>query len=220
MPFFTKMALASLHAITRPMQREIAGPRFQDMSHTIYYAYSSNVQCTRTRSSVRCQASTSSSGAGKPGRRDRVRRRAAQVTESLEALERDGDLASYNLCLPSSAAFCYETAMSSSSSSSSESEDDSVSRRSPPAAKVATQTATISVCQGKACQKRGSDRVLGALHQTTAGVAGIDVTTCKCLGQCKRGPAVKVEMPTGEEIIYVGVHGADSAVQLASIVLN
>lgn len=214
------MAAVALQAMGRPIPRETGASRFQDMSHAIYYTNSSVTASTRTRSSVRCHASVSS-GVGKSGRRERVRRRVAQVAESLEALERDASLASYDLRLPSTAAFSYESAVSSSSSSSSsESEDDFSYRRRPAAPKVATKAATISVCQGKACQKRGSDRVLSALNEITAGVAGVEVTTCKCLGQCKRAPAVRVDMPTGEQIVYVGVNGADSAVQLASIVLD
>lgn len=190
------------------------------MSHAIYYTNSSIIAGTRARSSVRCSASASS-GARKPGRRERVQRRAAQVAQALQALERDATLASYDLHLPSTAAFSYESAVSSSSSSSSsESEDDFSHRRRSAAPQVATKAATISVCQGKACQKRGSGRVLAALNEITAGVAGVEVSTCKCLGQCKRAPAVQVDMPTGEQIVYVGVNGADSAVQLASIVLD
>jgi hypothetical protein len=215
--------------LTAQVRGQTPQTSFKDMAHVMYYA---PMRPTRRPRSVQCQAAPSSSGgAGKPDRRERVRRKAAAVAESLDSLALDGELASYDLRLPS-ASTSY-TSSSSSSSESSESEADvaptttttttsaaspfSTATRSRPTARG---TATISVCQGKACKKRGSDRVVAALQHSIGDVDGVQLTGCKCLGQCKRGPAVKVEMPTGQKIVYVNVNGADVAVQLAGMVLQ
>ena len=138
---------------------------------------------------------------------------------------------------------CYSSSRSSSSSSSSSESSDSEVEAPAPAATTTTTSsispmrtetppstsrpstttlgsATISVCQGKACKKRGADRVMSALQHSTEGVETVQLSGCKCLGQCKRGPAVRVEMPTGQKIIYVNVNGAEVAVQLAGTVLQ
>ena len=203
------------------------------MSHATYYGQLPS----RRHTSVRCQAAGPSSGAGKPDRRERVRRKAALVAESLDALALEGNLASYDLRLPSTS-----RAYTSSSSSSSESSDSEVEAPAPAATTTTTSSispmrtetppstsrpstttlgsATISVCQGKACKKRGADRVMSALQHSTEGVETVQLSGCKCLGQCKRGPAVRVEMPTGQKIIYVNVNGAEVAVPLAGTVLQ
>jgi (2Fe-2S) ferredoxin len=61
---------------------------------------------------------------------------------------------------------------------------------------------------------------MAALQHSTDDIDSVQLTGCKCLGQCKKGPAVKVEMPTGQKIVYVHVNGAEVAVQLAGIVLH
>lgn len=206
----------------------LASPRplpFADMSHARYYA-------APRRATAHLVAAASTSGRGgagvRPtgaGRRERVLRRASQISETLDRLEADAPLASYDLRLPELAAApagsrtdaapsIFRSGAGSSSSESSESSDSEDER---PAAAVGV--ATISVCQGKACAKRGAARVEAALHASTAGLPGVAVHACKCLGQCKRGPAVGVEMPDGQKVIYVGVAGAESAVQLAAVVL-
>jgi (2Fe-2S) ferredoxin len=228
---------------TRTLQivRQTPQPSFHDMSHAIYYG-----QCpARPLRNVQTHATAPSSGAGKPDRRERVRRKAAQVAESINSLALEGNLASYNLRLPSSSK-AYKYSSSSSSSSDSSESDAEVETPSRPAAaspsttttsaasafrtaatpttsKPSTRTlgtATISVCQGKACRKRGSDRVMAALEHSTGDVANVELKGCKCLGQCKRGPAVKVEMPTGQKVVYVNVNGAEVAVQLAGMMLQ
>ncbi|KAL4539585.1 hypothetical protein Ndes2437B_g02050 [Nannochloris sp. 'desiccata'] len=210
------------------------------MSHAIYYDQTHTMRPARRLRGVQCQAAGPSSGAGKPDRRERVRRKAAQIAESLDSLAVKGNLASYDLRLPStSKAYTDDSSSSSSSSSdSSDSEADAApsakttsftssaaspfrTATPPTTSKPSTLgTATISVCQGKACRKRGSDRVMAALQHSTGNVDSVQLTGCKCLGQCKKGPAVKVEMPSGQKIVYVNVNGAEVAVQLAGIVLQ
>lgn len=227
--------MQTIHSIGAPARAVVCpAPQnsFHDMSHAIYYGQR---PMRRHHRSVQCQAAPSSNTPGKPDRRERVRRKAAQVAQSLDSLALEGNLASYDLRLPSTS-----RAYTSSSSSSSDSSDSEVEVASPAAATTTTSsplrspetpstsrprsntlgTATISVCQGKACRKRGSDRVMAALQHSTGDVDNVQLTGCKCLGQCKRGPAVKVEMPTGQKIVYVNVNGAEVAVQLAGVVLQ
>ena len=67
------------------------------------------------------------------------------------------------------------------------------------------------MCMGKACRKKGAGAVLSALQNSPGSAAGtINCRTCKCLKQCKRGPALEVHLPTGETRTYVGV-SADTA---------
>jgi hypothetical protein len=209
--------------------RQTLETSFNDLGHVLYYG---SMRPTLRLRSVQCQAAAPSSGSGKPDRRERVRRKAAAVAASIDSLALEGQLASYDLQLPSTSK-AYD---SSSSSSSSESEDDvatttaTTSSSASPFRTAAAPTiskpstlgiATISVCQGKACRKRGSDRVMAALEHSTGDVDSVELRGCKCLGQCKRGPAVKVEMPTtGQKIVYVNVNGAEVAVQLAGMVLQ
>ena len=191
---------------------------FHDESHIAYYGNSTS---TRSRDcSVRCMKSSKKlSGTG--SRRARVRQQAAAVEASLERLQRNGQLASYNLWLGGAQLSSSSSSSSSSSESDRESDDAensffsraarTASPPPPPPPPTAPQVATISVCQGKSCKKLGAERIEAALQQSTAGMSGIEVTPCKCLGQCKRGPAVAIEMPSGEQIVYVNVNGRNAA---------
>jgi len=51
--------------------------------------------------------------------------------------------------------------------------------------------AVVMVCQGKSCMRHGAAATLEAAKGVAAD-AGVDVRTCKCLGHCKEGPAVRV----------------------------
>ena len=200
---------------------------------------------------VVCEASSGHAGVGssfpsanpRPDRRERVRRMASQVAETLERMEAESPMASYDLQLPStstsssggtslwppsSASSSTGRRRRSSSSSRSRGEDmkyaglldATVSPPPPPPPPPRKHVAAISVCQGKACRKRGSDQVVSTLQQRTAGMHDVQVTGCKCLGQCKRGPAVHVEYSGGEEMIYVGIKGQASTEALATLVLD
>lgn len=196
---------------------------FVDSAHTLYYAPQPSrgrARCAHVHlsSTVRCGSNQRSA------RAKRVRAAAAEVAETLKRLDiPEHPLASYDLRLPSRAP-ATEDVSSSSDSSASEDERPAASSSLPRQLGEVGQhpmtTAVISVCQGKTCSKRGSARVLAALQHSTAGVEGTMVQECKCLGQCKRGPAVRVQMGSGEDIIYVGVNGTASAAQLAAVVLH
>jgi len=69
-------------------------------------------------------------------------------------------------------------------------------------------SARLSVCQGKACVKRGARELLEAARQAAEVHSGdIAVTSCKCLDQCKKGPNVSVRAPGGGRAVTLnGVH--------------
>jgi len=52
------------------------------------------------------------------------------------------------------------------------------------------------------------------------GKGGVEVQGCKCLGLCKRGPAVHVAMASGDSATYVGVDSPGSVSQIAVTVLH
>lgn len=58
----------------------------------------------------------------------------------------------------------------------------------------------VNVCQGKSCAKRGAADLLAQAAAAGAGQPGVQVSGCKCLGKCKKAPAVRVragrERPT------------------------
>jgi hypothetical protein len=162
----------------------------------------------------------------------RVQRTAAHVDEVLRRVEQAGPLSHYDLegrlqSLGNIRKQSLDSIDSSSSSetdtSDSEAETKLNSRRRrgalPPdtAARLHTPVATISVCMGKACQKRGAARVLQELQASTVDMPVV-CGTCKCLDQCKRGPAVRVELATGKTSTYVGMNGPTSAAQVATAV--
>ena len=61
--------------------------------------------------------------------------------------------------------------------------------------------ASVSVCQGKTCLKRGSNVLMAELQ--SAGATAASVTACKCLDKCKLGPNVEVEIDGKRQIVQV-----------------
>ena len=61
--------------------------------------------------------------------------------------------------------------------------------------------ASVSVCQGKTCLKRGSNVLMAELQ--SAGATAASVTACKCLDECKLGPNVEVEIDGKRQIVQV-----------------
>lgn len=131
-------------------------------------------------------------------RRERVKRQAMEVAETLQHLEAaGGDLSSY----PSVGLHDYKT------SSLYRTPSFLDSHNSP--------AATIYVCQGKHCKKRGSKQVAHALESASTDFDGsIEVKGCACLGQCKRGPAVQIDTKH-KSMTYVDVNTLDGIKQIA-----
>lgn len=63
--------------------------------------------------------------------------------------------------------------------------------------------ATVRVCQGKACVKRGSAQLLEDMSPHAE--EGIELMPCKCLDKCKSGPNIEVSFDAEKGI--VAVHG-------------
>ncbi|CAK0757602.1 hypothetical protein CVIRNUC_002554 [Coccomyxa viridis] len=61
--------------------------------------------------------------------------------------------------------------------------------------------ASVSVCQGKTCLKRGSNVLMAELQ--SAGATAASVTACKCLDKCKLGPNVEVAINGKRQIVQV-----------------
>ena len=61
--------------------------------------------------------------------------------------------------------------------------------------------ASVSVCQGKTCLKRGSNVLMAELQ--SAGATAASVTACKCLDKCKLGPNLEVEVSGKRQIVQV-----------------
>lgn len=57
----------------------------------------------------------------------------------------------------------------------------------------------VLVCSGKGCSKRGADELFFALQSGRH--ANVVVDRCKCLGQCRNGPTLKIE--NGEHLAKV-----------------
>ena len=114
------------------------------------------------------------------------------------------------------------------SSSSSESEDECYQTVSPSSRKVSTESvaapvprqpavnnivaarleeapvARLSVCQGKACAKRGAVELLEAARREAEAHGGdVVVAPCKCLDQCKKGPNVSVRAAGGGSAVIL-----------------
>lgn len=190
----------------------VTSSTFKDASHLLYYGGQvlhrpRNHRNTRHRAIINTEASA---------RRKSMRMQAAEVARTFQRLDvPEHPLATYPLRLPK---FSSDV---SSSSESSESEDELSSSAVATEAVKKPVKAVISVCQGKACQKRNSSTVLAALSNSTVNCSeNVVVQGCKCLGQCKKGPAVRVQASAGEDVIYVGVKGTDSALSLAAVVMN
>lgn len=190
----------------------VTSSTFKDASHILYYGAQSlhrprSHRNSRARAGVKPEASS---------RKRNMRMQAAEVAKTFDRLDSPQHrLATYPLRLPR---FSSEL---SSSSESSESEDETNSSAVATDLKSVPVKAVLSVCQGKACQKRHSGSVLTALSNSAANCSeSVVVQGCKCLGQCKKGPAVRVQAAGGEDIIYVGVKGVDSALNLAAVVMN
>lgn len=79
----------------------------------------------------------------------------------------------------------------------------------------------IMVCTGSKCMDRGADEVLDAVtsaRNTSGSMA--QVVSCKCLGKCKMGPAMRVKPSDGtRSILHTGVT-PQSAVGLVSAYLH
>ncbi|CAL8466865.1 g6401 [Coccomyxa elongata] len=61
--------------------------------------------------------------------------------------------------------------------------------------------ATVRVCQGKACVKRGSAQLLADM--STHVEEGIELVPCKCLDKCKSGPNIEVSFDAEKRIVAV-----------------
>lgn len=110
----------------------------------------------------------------------------------------------------------------------------------PPSTGAAAPTRRISVCAGSKCRRAGGDALLAAASgaaaaaasaasSSPAGAAGrdpllgsrgssapassVEVGSCKCLGKCKRAPAVRVEEPDGTTVVLTNV-GTDEVQRL------
>ena len=56
----------------------------------------------------------------------------------------------------------------------------------------------VAVCSGKDCRKRGSKEVYCALQQTIDALGlekSVSLKKTDCLGECGRGPVVKIKNP-------------------------
>lgn len=61
--------------------------------------------------------------------------------------------------------------------------------------------ATVRVCQGKACIKRGSAQLLEEMSSHTE--KGVELMPCKCLDTCKTGPNIEVSFDAEKRIVAV-----------------
>jgi hypothetical protein len=61
--------------------------------------------------------------------------------------------------------------------------------------------ASVNVCQGKTCSKKGSAQVLEELKSALGGV--VDVSPCKCLDKCKLGPNIQIEDQGRKHVLQV-----------------
>ena len=61
--------------------------------------------------------------------------------------------------------------------------------------------ASVRVCQGKTCLRRGSNVLMAELQ--SSGTTAANVTACKCLDQCKLGPNMEVEVDGKRQIVQV-----------------
>lgn len=64
----------------------------------------------------------------------------------------------------------------------------------------------VNVCQGKSCAKRGAAELLRQASAAGGGRPGLQVSACKCLGECKRGPAVRVRTGRERPTVLTKVH--------------
>ncbi|KAK2076696.1 hypothetical protein QBZ16_005456 [Prototheca wickerhamii] len=112
-----------------------------------------------------------------------------------------------------------QPAHSSSSSSSSSSRDDEarlVHKKKKDKKKdkkkmlnrAATQDATVHVCQGKTCSRRGSPALLASMAASAAG-RGVQVQPSKCQGYCKMGPSVRIDKGGPRHVQYAAVSPDD-----------
>jgi (2Fe-2S) ferredoxin len=65
-------------------------------------------------------------------------------------------------------------------------------------------TGEVQVCNGKHCRKRGRDQVERAFIAASH-TAPVAIGACKCLGHCKKGVAVKVNVDGLRQVVYSGV---------------
>ncbi len=62
--------------------------------------------------------------------------------------------------------------------------------------------ASVRVCQGKACKKKGSAGLMTALQESGAPCAD-NMVACKCLDKCKLGPNVEVTVNGSKQVVQV-----------------
>lgn len=144
-------------------------------------------------------AATASVGGGSPAAAEPELARVLRLRDSADTQQ------------PAGAALLHEAASSTatspaagrdtnSSSSSQQSDAVAAAPRSNIVTAPAPAAARVEVCQGKSCAKRGAVDLLRQASAAGAGVPGVQVSGCKCLGKCKQGPAVRVragrERPT------------------------
>ncbi|MEW5305412.1 MAG: hypothetical protein WDW38_011311 [Sanguina aurantia] len=79
----------------------------------------------------------------------------------------------------------------------------------------------ILVCTGSKCMDRGADEVLDAVTSARNAAGSMaQVVSCKCLGKCKMGPAMRVKPSDGtRSILHTGVT-PQSAVGLVTAYLH
>lgn len=63
----------------------------------------------------------------------------------------------------------------------------------------------VQVCHGGKCRANGASEVLDAIVQETRGSSGVVVTSCKCMGQCRKAVAVKVSQPEQPTQVFTQV---------------
>jgi (2Fe-2S) ferredoxin len=64
--------------------------------------------------------------------------------------------------------------------------------------------ASVSVCDGKACRRKGADEVHEQLQQRL-GPQGVTMQRCSCLDMCKMGPNVQVDQARKDTFFVNGV---------------
>lgn len=79
----------------------------------------------------------------------------------------------------------------------------------------------VAICTGKACKKRGSKELLCAFEQSIESLGlqdDIKLKTTDCMGQCGRGPLIKVKKP--EKTFYGWVSVNDVRELMWALVSN
>ena len=74
--------------------------------------------------------------------------------------------------------------------------------------RAAMQDATVQVCQGKTCSRRGSPALLASMAASAAG-RGVQVHPSTCQGYCKMGPSVRIDKGGLRHVQYAAVSPDD-----------